>query len=127
LNSPQTVAVTLIVRPPSTPHVDFTYSSRSALLADGWWDFLATTSNGGTRNTEQTTGLVVDYNQSTHPGTIRIPTDQGTLWGSGNNTRNTLFRDLPSDWTSIRLQIAAFAPTAPYQAACIAAYQNDDN
>ena len=126
-NSPQTVPVMLTIRPPYAFHVDFNYSSRTALLADGWWDFLARTSSGGTRNTEQTSGLVVDYNQSTHPGTIRVPADQGTLWGSSNNTRNTLFRDLPSDWTTLRLAVASFAPTAPYQGACLSAYQDDDN
>ena len=126
-NSPKTVAVSLTVRPPYAPHVDMNYASRAAFLSDGWWDFLARTADGGTRNTEQTSGLVVDYNQTTHPGTIRIPADQGTLWGSNNNTRNTLFRDLPSDWTTVRLGIVVFAPTAPYQGACLSAYQDDDN
>ena len=67
----------------------FDYADRTALLADGW-DFLARTSGGGTRNTEQTSGSVVDYNQTTHPGTIRIPAGLGTLWGSNNDTRNTI-------------------------------------
>ncbi|MGH7391481.1 MAG: BACON domain-containing protein [Candidatus Rokuibacteriota bacterium] len=126
-NSPGTIPVVLTVRSSYSSRVNLSYSSRAALLADGWWDFLARTSGGSTRGTEQTSGLVVSYDQAEHPGTIRIPADQGTLWGSGNNTRNTLFRDLPSDWTSIRLQVAAFAPTAPYQGACLMAYQDDDN
>ena len=91
-NSPLSVAVTLTVStapPPSSPHIDLNYSSRAALLAAGW-DFLARTSGGGTRNTEQTSGSVVDYNQTTHPGTIRIPAGLGTLWGSNNDTRNTI-------------------------------------
>lgn len=125
-NSPLTVPVTLVVSPSQTPHRDFVYANRAALLADGW-DFLARLTGGGTRNTEQTTGLVVSYDQTVHPGTVRIPADQGTLWGSNNNTRNTLFRDLPANWTSLRLKVEAFAPTAPYQGACLLAYQNDDN
>ena len=128
VNSPRTVPVVLTMRPPSPSHIDLNYANRTALLADGWWDFLARTASGGTRDTEQTTGLVVSYDQSQHPGVLRIPADQGTLWGpSSNNTRNTLFRDLPSDWTSIRLQVAAFAPSAVYQGACLMAYQDDDN
>ncbi|HXH11237.1 MAG TPA: hypothetical protein VNP04_15935, partial [Alphaproteobacteria bacterium] len=44
-----------------------------------------------------------------------------------NDTRNTLFRDLPEDWQSLRLKVAAFAPTASYQSVCLMAYQDDDN
>jgi hypothetical protein len=126
-NSPRTVQVVFKVRSAFASHVSLAYPDRAALLADGWWDFLARTSTGGARDTEQTTGLVVSYDQTQHPGVIRIPADQGTLWGSANNTRNTLFRDLPSDWTSVRLHVAAFAPNGPYQGACLMAYQDDDN
>gem|GEM_PF-2863255 len=126
-NSPKVVPVALTVRSSYSPHVGLAYPSRAALLADGWWDFLARTPGGGVRNTEQTSGLVISYDQTAHPGVLRIPADQGTLWGSLNNTRNTLFRDLPTDWTTIRLHVAAFAPTAQYQGACLMAYQDDDN
>jgi hypothetical protein len=126
-NSPQTVPLVLTVRSSYSPHVDLSYASRAALLAEGWWDFLARTSTGGVRNTEQLSGFVVDYDQTAHPGVLRIPADQGTLWGSLNSTRNTLFRDLPSDWTTIRLQVAAFNPNGPYQGACLMAYQDDDS
>src|SRR5207244_4170575 len=59
-NSPRTVAVSFSVSAPSVgpARTDFTYSDRATLRADGW-DFLARTSSGGTRNTEQTTGRVV--------------------------------------------------------------------
>jgi hypothetical protein len=126
-NSPMTIPVTLTVRPSYPPRITLSYGSRAALLADGWWDFLARSAGGGVRNTEQTSGHVVSYDQTVHPGTLRIPADQGTLWGSSNSTRNTLFRDLPTDWTTIRLQVNAFAPNAPYQGACLMAYQDDDN
>jgi glucose/arabinose dehydrogenase len=106
-------------------HIDFTYPDRNALLAGGW-DFLARTAAGATRNTEQTDSLAVDYNQTTHPGRVRIPLGSGEIWSSLNNSQNTLFRDLPSDWTSIRLRIAAFNPTANYQQLGLLAYVNDD-
>ncbi len=126
-NSPLAVPVTLVVSPPAeTTLIDLGYASRSALLAGGW-DFFARTSSGAPRDTEQATGLVVDYNQSAHPGTLRIPADQGTAWSANNDTRNAVFRDLPAGWQSIRLKVASFAPSGVYQSACVAAYQNDDN
>jgi regulation of enolase protein 1 (concanavalin A-like superfamily) len=68
----------------------------------------------------------VDYNQVTHPGVLRIPADAGDLWAALNNTRNSLFRDIPTNWTSLRLKFS-FAPTQNYQQAGLAVYQNDDN
>jgi regulation of enolase protein 1 (concanavalin A-like superfamily) len=108
-----------------TTHLDFTCADRASLLAGGW-DFLARTASGATRDTEQTSGAVPDYNQSAHPGVLRIPADTGDLWKAANNTRNSLFRDLPANWTSIRLMLA-FAPTQNYQQASLVAYQDDDN
>jgi hypothetical protein len=106
-------------------HVDFTYASRTAILSDGW-DYVARTAGGGTRDTEQTGSLAVDYNQTTHPGTLRIPLGAGELWEGANNSQNMLFRDLPSDWTSVRLKIAAFNPVADYQQVGLLAYQDDN-
>jgi len=126
VNSPVTLNVTLTVKGQSNLHIDFNYTSRDSLLADGW-DFIALTSTGAERNTEQLSGAVVSYDQITHPGVIRIPLDAGDLWASMNNTRNSLFRDLPADWVSIRLMIAAFAPSQSYQQAGLLVYQNDDN
>src|SRR5262249_15632762 len=37
------------------------------------------------------------------------------------------FRNLPSDWTSIRLKLASFTPVANYQQVGLLAYQDDDN
>jgi hypothetical protein len=125
-NTPQTVNITLTVNPSGTAHYDFTYPDRTGLLAAGW-DFLAVTSTGSTRNTEQTTGTVVNYNQTTHPGTLRIPVDTGDLWAGLNSTRNSLFRSLPANWTGIRLELLSFAPTQDYQQAGLLAYQDDDN
>jgi hypothetical protein len=106
-------------------HFDFTYSDRASFLATGW-DFLAKTSTGAVRNTEQTAGVVVNYDQAAHPGILRIPCDAGDLWAGLNNTRNTIFRSLPADWVSIRLKLN-FGPTQNYQQAGLLAYQDDDN
>jgi hypothetical protein len=107
-------------------HYDFTYTDRNALVSDGW-DFTAITSQGEARNTEQTSGAVISYDQQIHPGILRIPVDAGDLWEGINDTRNCLFRDLPPDWTSIRLKIASFNPVQNNQQATLLAYQDDDN
>ena len=106
-----------------TQHYDFTYPDRTSFLAAGW-DFLAVTAAGATRNTEQTTGAVVSYDVA--PGVLQIPVDSGDLWGSANNSRNTVFRSVPTDWTSMRLSLS-FAPTTDYQQVGLVAYQDDDN
>ncbi len=110
----------------ATTHVDFTYPTNLALLAGGW-SYLAKTASGASRNTEQTGSLATNYNQTIHSGTIRIPLGGGEIWQTLNNSQNTLFRTLPSDWTSIRLKIAAFSPAADYQQVALLAYQDDDN
>jgi len=120
INTPQTVNVMLTVNPLGIEHYDFTYPDRASLLADGW-DFLAVTPLGGIRDTEQTTGAVVSYDQVAHPGVLRIPADEGDLWNNLNDTRNTLFRDLPADWMSVRLKLS-FAPTQSYQQAGLVVY-----
>jgi hypothetical protein len=107
-------------------HFNFNYTDRSSLLLDNW-DFIARSPLGVPRNTEQSTGAVVSYDQQVHPGVLRIPVDIGDLWEGINSTRNTLFRDLPSDWTSIRLKIAFFDPVQGNQQATLVAYQDDDN
>jgi glucose/arabinose dehydrogenase/PKD repeat protein len=105
---------------------EFTYGDRGALLGAGW-DYVARTASGGSRNTEQGGGLGVSYDQAAHPGRIRIPLGAGEIWREANNSENTLFRDLPGDWTSIRVKVAAFAPVANYQQVGLLAYQDDDN
>jgi hypothetical protein len=115
------------VHGPTLTHIDFNYTSRSALVAAGW-SFVATTAAGGTRNTEVSSGQpTLDYNQTTHPGTVRIQLGSGEDYGGSNNSQNMLFRSLPPTWTSIRLKLAAFNPTANYQQAGLMAYQDDDN
>ena len=107
----------------------FTYTNRTALLADGW-SFLATVPlTGATRNTENTNsslGPVVSYDQTGHPGVLRIPCGGGDMWQELNNTTNSLFRALAADWVSVRLAVA-FAPGGNYQQAYVAYYQDDDN
>ncbi len=107
-------------------HKDFSYSSRTALLADGW-SFLAKTPAGASRDTEQSGAAGVDYDQTAHPGTLRVPVGPGDIYLNTLTSRNTLFRDLPSDWTSIRLKIAAFDPAANYQQVGLVVYQDDGN
>ena len=96
-------------------HYDFTYPDRASLLAAGW-NFLAVTPSGGSRDTEQTTGALVSYDQTSHPGVLRVPADAGDLWGGSNDSMNTLFRSLPYNWTIISLKLS-FAPTQNYQQA----------
>jgi PKD repeat protein len=109
-----------------TIHLDFNYPNRDALFAAGW-DFHTKNAAGPTGNTEQTGSLAIDYDQTAHPGVIRVPVLAGSLLGSTNNSQNTLFQDLPSDWTSIRLMIASFNPVANFQQVELLAYQDDDN
>ena len=125
-NTPRTVPVTLVVSAAGTARFNFNYPDRASLLAGGW-DFLAATPAGGVRDTEQASGAVVSYDQAAHPGVLRIPVDAGDLWAGFNNTRNSLFRALPADWTSVRLKLAAFAPSANYQQAGLVVYQDDNN
>lgn len=127
-NTPQTVTVNLTVLPEGYTEYDFTYANKTELNAAGW-SFIARTPTGSSRDTEQSTGAVVSYDQASHPGTLIIPADIGDLWASGsgtNNTRNSLFRDLPSNWSSVRLLITSFNPTVSYQQAGLVVYENDD-
>jgi regulation of enolase protein 1 (concanavalin A-like superfamily) len=108
-------------------HIDFTYPDRTSLLAGGW-SFIATVAAGGTRNTEVASGSpTVDYNQTTHPGMIRLQLGSGEIYGISNNSQNTLFRALPANWTSIRLKVASFNPTSNYQQVGLLLYQDDNN
>ena len=106
----------------------FAYSNRTALLADGW-SFIATSAGNAPRNTEitnPTLGAVVSYDQVAHPGILRIPCDAGDLWGTANNTDNSLFRPLPGNWISLQATWT-FKPAANYQQAHLGLYQDDDN
>ena len=111
----------------ATNTVFFTYTNRAALLADGW-SFWAT-NNGVGRNTEVTdtnVGPLVIYNPPANPGVLRIPCDIGDLWGDLNDTRNSLFRAVSSNWVSAQLALA-FAPVTDTQQAHLTVYQDDDN
>jgi hypothetical protein len=103
----------------------FNYASRDQLLADGW-SFAATTPFGESRDTEQNSGAVISYDQTLHPGVLRVPVDAGDLWGGLNNTRNSLFRPLSTNWVRVHVQLA-FAPTLDLQQAHLGLYQDDDN
>jgi len=56
-----------------------------------------------------------------------VPISKGDIYKGTNTSQNTLFRDLPSDWTSIRLNVAVFPAAANYQQVDLLAYQDDDN
>jgi hypothetical protein len=106
----------------------FSYSNRDALLADGW-SFVATATNGLPRNTEITNladGAVVSYDQTNHPGILRVPCDYGDLWNSPNTSRNTLLRPLAANWVSVVASMDFF-PNAMPEAAHLTLYQDDDN
>jgi len=124
-----TLVVNNSVKSPITKNViSFNYTNRDALFADGW-SFLATTGSGTLRNTEITNpaaGAVISYDQASHPGILRIPCDSGDLWGSANNTRNSLFRNLSPNWLSMQLALT-FAPSQNYQQSHLGLYQDDDN
>lgn len=122
-NSPQAVSVTLVVTPAgAATHYLLSYPNRASLLQDGW-DFLARTASGSSRNTEQTNGATVGYDSS---GRLLVPADSGDLWEGLNDTRNSVFRDLPAEWTSVRV-LVDFAPTQNFQQAGLVVYDNDDN
>lgn len=123
-----TQSVRLPVNPTNSPftHLGFTYGDKDELVLAGW-DFLARTATGAVRNTEQTGSLAVSYDQTAHPGTLQIPLGSGHLWQTWNNSENTLFRDLPADWQSLRLKVASFSPSANYQQLALVLYQDDDN
>jgi hypothetical protein len=103
---------------------------------------------GVAQNTEITDtnlGAVVWYAQTNGAlgAVTRIPCDVGHIWGSSvawtngswpslpadstaNQTRNSLFHGLPTNWVSLRLQFA-FAPPANYEGVNLLLYQDDDN
>ena len=123
-----TAIYTRPLNPWVTNSILFTYTNRDALMADGW-NFLANTPGIGQRNTEiinPGVGAVISYDQTAHPGTLRIPCDLGDLWGNNNSSRNALFRDLPTNWSSLRLSLA-FAPSLEFQQVHLCYYQDDDN
>jgi hypothetical protein len=107
-------------------HFDLAFANSIAFKKSGW-DFFAKTAAGAPRNTEETGAWAVDYDQSVHPGTLRVPLGSGQLWQASNNSQNTFFHDLPTNWMSVRLKIATFNPTANYQQVGLLAYQDDDN
>src|SRR5208283_1379494 len=113
----------------ATNSIYFTYTNRSALVADGW-SLTATNGVGAARNTEITdtnVGVILYAQTNGSLGTVlRVPCDVGDVWEAANNTRNALFHSLPANWVSLRLALA-FAPSQDYQQAQLALYQDDDD
>jgi hypothetical protein len=130
----------------ATNAYNFNYADRTALLADGW-SFFTTNPDGSPRNSEITDtniGGVVAYAQTNDSLGIvtRIPCDVGYLYSSAttipdavqdvpplplaNQTRNSLFRSLPTNWVSMQLTLS-LALQQDYQNASLVLYQDDDN
>ena len=112
----------------TTNTITFGYTNRAALLADGW-SFIATESDGTTRNTEITNpaaGEVIVYDPPDNPRVLRIPVDIGNLLLTPNTSRNALFHNLPTNWISMQLQ-QSFNPTTSYQEVNLMLYQDDDD
>ncbi len=106
----------------------FDYTNRSAFLADGW-TFIARTGPGLPRNTETSAGTTppdVSYDQLLHPGRLRVPVSPGDIWQTFDTSRNTLLRNLPTNWVSARLALT-FAPTQNTEQVGLLIYQDDDN
>jgi hypothetical protein len=107
----------------------FNYADRAALLADGW-SFIGTAATGVPRDTEVTNasvGLVAYAQTNAALGSVlRVPCDQGDLWSVLNNTTNSLFREVPTNWVSARLRLS-FAAVQNYMQAYLVLYQDDDN
>jgi hypothetical protein len=99
----------------------FDYADRAALVADGW-SFEGRTAAGQPRDTESTEGGTISYSASG----LGLPVNAGDLWAGANDTRNTLFRDLPEAWTSAQLRLT-FLPTASFQHAGLVIYDDDDD
>jgi hypothetical protein len=106
----------------------FTYPDRAALASDGW-SFIATRADGSARDTEATNGpgRITFAGTNSELGVVMgIPCDVGDLWAAANNTTNSLFRALPTNWVSARLSLA-FSPTLDLQQAHLGIFQDDDN
>ncbi len=78
------IPVTLEVTDDYTAELPFDYTSKAALLADGW-DFLGRTSTGAVRDTEQRSGTTVQY---TATG-LKIPPQTVVISGRASTTRAT--------------------------------------
>ena len=135
-NSPQIVEATLTIVEAGNQHFDFTYPDEQSLLSPATgWSYQARSPAGLARETKGSGDFAASYDQIAHPGTLRIPAVGGQFWGSEATSVNTLFRDLPANWTSIRMK-ASFHPSPTYQTEPLAlryhqiallAYKNDDN
>ena len=106
VGSPRAIPVTLTVLPVGAERFVFDYPNRAALLADGW-DFQARTAGGVARNTEQTPPQATVVYRAAG---MQIPADVGDLWAGANSTRNSVFRDLPSGWTSAQARVVSRRP-----------------
>ena len=117
--APVVVPVTLYIAGADGDTYWLDYSSRAGLVADGW-DFLARSAAGVSRDTEQPGEVVFS------PSGLQIPAGPGDLWAGLNSTRNSVFRDLPADWSSVEIGVS-FAPTGNFQQAGVVVYDNDDS
>lgn len=95
-----------------------TYADRAALLAGGF-DFIA---QPGNRDTENATHI--SYATG---GGIQLAVQAGDLWEGLNNSVNTIFRNLPSDWQSVEVEMDYDPLLGDVMQAGADIYQDDDN
>jgi hypothetical protein len=128
-NTALVVAPDLLTGWLTTNTISFNYSNREALLADGW-SFIGRDMNGLPRDTEVTNASVglISYAQTNSAlgPVLRVPCDVGDLWMGLNNTTNSLFRAVPTNWVSAQLRLS-FAMFQNYMQAYLVLYQDDDN
>ncbi|ACZ29552.1 hypothetical protein Xcel_0513 [Xylanimonas cellulosilytica DSM 15894] len=99
--------------------VPMSYPNRAAALADGW-SFVGAAPNGTARNTEDPSA--VTYGESG----VAVTVGPGDLWGTTNNSRNTLLRALPAGWQMVEATVAV-DPTRNTEQAGVGLYVTDDN
>jgi hypothetical protein len=66
------------------------------------------------------------WSLASHPGVLRITSQQGALLGATNNAVNVLLRGLPEGDFEVRTRLL-FAPTENFQIAGLLIYEDDDN
>src|SRR5690606_14280990 len=94
------------------------YADRAAILADGF-DFIA---QPGNRDTENATHI--SYATG---GGIQLAVQAGDLWEGLNTSVNTIFRNLPSDWQSVEVEMDYDPLLGNTMQAGADIYQDDDN
>lgn len=67
------------------------------------------------------------WSLSDNPGTLKITTRKGDIYGNSTDMRNILLQDSPGDWTIETKFTASARPSVIYQQGALIAYQDMDN